>query len=360
MKKRLFCIFLAFVLTVAAFPCFGAESLSLNGKAAVIIDCDTGYVIYEKNADVMRAPASMTKMMSLYSFFSRMDQLGITLETKVTISKSISQLSKKAGLSNVPFEEGEVQSVDTLLRAACVVSANAAIVALGTLAGGSESGFVNLMNADAAALGLNARFADASGLSDKNAITPRSMAWLCRTLVMEYPQVLTYTSLKSFSFKGRTYSATNKVLEGLSNSYPGTDGLKTGYTGAAGYCLSVTSKREGRRIVGVTMGCSTMAARASDGYALLRYGFRNLEQTVEPIYNIKGSFSRRNGRVSVTLSGVPAPFTGKISWYSEGTLFDADEGVKIENGAEFTAPDPGEKVEAVVSVGKYNVLLTGE
>ncbi|MGN1097562.1 MAG: D-alanyl-D-alanine carboxypeptidase family protein [Clostridia bacterium] len=358
MKKRLLCIILTLIMLIGACPAFGAESLSLSGKAAVIMDCDTGYIIYENNADIPRAPASMTKMMSLYSFFSRMEQKGITLQTKVTISKSISELSKKAGLSNVPFDEGEVQTVDTLLKAACVVSANAAVVALGTLMGGSESGFVNLMNADAAALGLTAHFSDASGLSDKNSITPRSMAILCRAIVRDYPQILDYTSLKTFSFKGKNYSSTNKNLEGLANGYPGTDGLKTGYTGAAGYCISVTSEREGRRIVAVTMGCPNMEGRTNDGYAMLRYGFRNLEQTVEPIYGINGDFSRNGEIVTVKLSNVPQPFAAKISWIVDGETVMTADNAWIGNGEVMSAEISGDTVEFVISVGKYNVLLT--
>lgn len=330
---------------------------SVTSKAAIIVDYDTGFMIYGKNPDARRAPASMTKMMSLYSFFSRMNGAGITLDTPVTISKSIAALSVKPGLSNVPLGEGEVHSVDTLIRAACIVSANAAIVALGSLVAGSEEAFVQAMNADAAALGLDAGFRDPAGLNDNNFITPRSMAELCRIIIREYPQILTYTSLKTFTFKGRTYASTNQLLDGLSGSYPGTDGLKTGYIGVAGYCLCATSKREGRRVIAVTMGSSGTNTRTSDGYALLRYGFRNIEEIVEPIYGIRADFSTENGVTMATLKNVPASFNASVRWFSNGETIARHDSVHIENGTKMPAYAPQDGLELVISVGPYNVLV---
>lgn len=357
MRKRIFCFLMIICILFNGISTFAADSVSVTSKAAIVIDYDTGYMIYGKNPDAPRAPASMTKMMSLYSFFKRMNLNGITLETPVTISRSVAELSVKPGLSNVPLAEGEVYSVDTLIRAACVVSANAAIVALGSLVGGSADGFVSLMNADAEAMGLTAHFLDPAGLENDNYITPRSMAELCRRLIREYPQVLEYTSLRTFSFKGRTYTATNQLLEGFSGAYPGTDGLKTGYIGVAGYCLSATSKREGRRVIAVTMGSSGLNSRTKDGYALLRYGFRNVEQTVEPIYDIGADFVQSGGGVSVTLKNVPQPFSAQARFLSHGEVVKQYGSVWVADGSELSVDAPADGLEMVLSVGPYNVLL---
>lgn len=346
-----------FAMLLGALPVFAADSINITGKAAIVIDYDTGYMIYGKNPDTPRAPASMTKIMSLYTFFKRMEENGLTMNSPVTVTASVAQLSVEPGLSNVPLAEGEILTVDTLIRTACVVSANAAMVALGTLVGGNEEGFVALMNSDAEELGLTAKFYDASGLSDYNSITPRSMAELCRRIIREYPQILDYTSLKTFEFKGKTYSSTNKLLDGLSGAYPGTDGMKTGYIEVAGYCLCATSEREGRRVIAVTMGSSSLANRTVDGYALLYYGFRNLEQTVEPIYGICGSFSDSGSGTSVVLSGVPQAFSADICWLKDGNTVESSKSVRIENGAEFTVDDASEGLEMLISVGPYNILV---
>ncbi len=357
MKKRVLCLILTLVALLGSVPSFAADSISVTSQAAIVIDFDTGYTVYEKNADAPRAPASMTKIMSLYTFFSRMDGNGISLDTAVTIDPDVAALSVQAGLSNVPLSAGETVTVDTLLRASCVVSANAAIVALGKLVGGTEESFVGLMNDDARTLGLTAVFYDASGLSNSNSITARSMAALCRRIIADFPQILNYTSLTTFTFKGKTYSSTNRLLEGISGAYPGTDGLKTGYIGVAGYCLCATSKREGRRIIAVTMGSSSMSARTSDGYALLRYGFRELEEVVELIYSIKGSFSEYGDGTSVTLSAVPQGFSADVYWYKDGELLESLDSVWIDNGSVFTVGDSSDGLEFIISVGPYNILL---
>lgn len=358
MKKRVLSLFLILMLICVSLPVRALDAPpSVTSKAAIIVDYDTGFMIYGKNPDTRRAPASMTKMMSLYSFFSRMGEAGITLDTPVTISKSIAELSVKPGLSNVPLGEGEVYTVDTLIRAACIVSANAAIVALGSLVSGSEEAFVAAMNSDASALGLDAEFRDPAGLDDYNSITPRSMAELCRIIIREYPEILNYTSLKTFTFKGRTYAATNQLLDGLSRSYPGTDGLKTGYIGVAGYCLCATSKREGRRVIAVTMGSTGTSTRTSDGYALLRYGFRNIEEIIEPIYGITADFSSKNGVTTATLKNVPNAFDAGVRWLSGGETVMQLDRVRIDNGTRLSVGAPQDGLELVISVGPYNVLI---
>ncbi len=359
MKKRFLCTALTLLLIFMSLPAFGADRApSITSKAAIVVDFDTGYTIYEKNADAPRAPASMTKIMSLYSFFSHMKEHGLTLDSGVTISKAAASLSVKAGLSNVPLSEGEVLSVDTLVRAACVVSANAAVLALGELIAGSESAFVSLMNTDAAALGLTARFTDPAGINNTNSITPRSMAQLCRRIIKDYPEILDYTSLKTFTFKGKTYSSTNKLLDGLDGSYPGTDGMKTGYISAAGYCLTATAEREGRRIIAVTMGSSSLDARTTDGYALLSYGFKNLEETVEPIYMIGESpVSRLDDSTSVTLANVPQPFEGCAFWEKDGVVVLEYGYIWVDNGTAVSIDQSDPELELIISVGPYNVSV---
>ncbi len=356
--KKCLCLILAVITVFLGLPAAGAETLYIKGEAGIIIDFDTEYVIYEKNADSLRAPASMTKLMTLYSFFSRMDDMDITLDTNVTISKNIADFSRKKGYSNVPFDEGASVSVDTLLRSVCVASGNAAAAAIGEFVAGSESDFVQLMNSDAEKLGLTARFYDASGVNDQNSITPRSMAHLCRALIREYPIILEYTSLKSFTYNAVTYTSTNKLLDGLSTGYPGTDGFKTGYTYGAGYCLAATAQRGGSRIIAVTMGCPKMDDRVTDGYNMLRYGFRNVEETVESIYCIEAEFEEDGDKVRAVLQNVEKPFQCRALWYQDGREVACQEYVWAANGTVLEAPLENENVELVLSAGRLNVLLS--
>ncbi|MCL2124363.1 MAG: serine hydrolase [Oscillospiraceae bacterium] len=248
---------------------------TISSKGACVIDFETGIVVYGYEADTQRVPASMTKLMSVLVVYDAIKAGEISLDTMVKISAGVSKLSYNLEYSNVPLPEGITVAVRDLLNAVMVCSACAAATALAEGICGSESAFVSRMNKKAGALGISASFSDSHGISSSNKITPAGMAALTRSLITDYPEVINISSKKEIMFRGLVYKNTNQLL----NDYSGADGIKTGYTDAAGYCLTGTAKRDGRRIIAVTMG-STSASRFQDVQILLDYGFANAESVI--------------------------------------------------------------------------------
>jgi len=242
----------------------------LTSQAAIVIDYATGLVIYEYNADELRVPASMTKMFAVYVVFDAVRDGLVSMDTMIPITDESSLFSYNRAYSNVPKPFGSAYSLKSLLDVVIVRSASAATIALGEGIFGSEEALVARMNLKAEQLGIIAEFHDSWGGSPNNRISARSMAEMTRSFITEYPEVLNFTSQKSVYFDEINYGSTNLLLD----SYPGVDGLKTGFTRPAGWCFTGTAMQEGRRIISVTMG-SEQGHRFTDSEHLLDYGFLN-------------------------------------------------------------------------------------
>ena len=332
----------ALILAVS-LSLYGAPSLALETSAAgaVVTDCATGYVIYEKNADETFVPASMTKIMTLYVFFSEMDGRGLTLDSPVTVSENAARVAAEKGLSNVPLRQGESYTVDSLISAVCTASACGAAVALAEAISGGEAEFVALMNEYAAKMGLTAYFTDSYGISEYNYITPRSMAALSRKAVLDYPMILNYSSAAKIVWEGKIYWSTNQLLPGMPYAYAGTDGLKTGFTNQSGYCLTSTAVKDGRRIISAVFGTESRPQSFTESEKLLDFGFENCGERIREFYDISCGIDApeqvyfdEDFTVCAELGGVVTPTVQKGEWLVNdipiaGYQYDS---LNIENG----------------------------
>lgn len=278
--KRFICRLLAFVIIAALL--YGntvyaeGEALALSSPSAILVEASTGTVLFEKNPDEVRSPASITKIMTLLLTFEALEKGRIKLEDEV----STSAYAKSMGGSQVFLEEGEIQTVDTLIKCIAVASGNDASVAIAEYIAGSEAEFVNQMNEKAISLGMtNTHFLDCCGLTSDRGhhTTARDVAVMSRELITRYPQIYNYTTIWMEDIthvtrqgtKNFTLSSTNKLLK----QYQWTTGLKTGSTNAAKYCFSATASKEGIDLIAVVMGAPDFKIRFAEARSMLEYGF---------------------------------------------------------------------------------------
>ena len=266
------------LLAAAQQAAVQAPELSLPCRAAVLIDQGTGTVLYEKNAS-QRAPiASITKVMTLLLTFEAIHDGRLTLDTPVPVSEHAASM----GGSQIWIEPGEHFTLDEMLRAICVSSANDAAVAVAELVGGSEEAFVAQMNAKAAQLGMeDTTFKNACGLDTEGHLsTARDVAVMSRAILNECPEVLHYSGIWTDTLRGGETMLvnTNKLLR----RYEGITGLKTGTTGGAGVCISASASRNGLDLIAVVLGSDSSAERFEAATRLLDYGFANYEAAPLP------------------------------------------------------------------------------
>ena len=268
----------ALLLTSVVFAADAPKKPAITADSAIVIDYDTGETLYEKDADTMRVPASMTKVMTAYIIFEELESGNLTLDTMVPISAANAQKSRdgKSYPTSVPLTAGSSVSVDTLLKLILIPSASASCIVMAEYISGTEAAFVQRMNETAKRLGMTAEYKNSHG-AHVHYLTARSQAILVREFIHRFPQILDYTSMTGVTFNGKWYSNTNKLLPGLDYAYPGADGFKTGTITAAGYCLSATAVKNGRRIISVVMHSDNDRTRHTDSTALLNYDFAMLE-----------------------------------------------------------------------------------
>ena len=250
-----------------------AYAVSISARGAFVLDSETGEALFVHNPDTPIPPASMTKILSLYVIYSHLADGSLSKDTQIPVGRALANYSRDPGYSNVYLDAGATYSVDELLGAICVVSANAAVMAIGDYLCGSEANFVDEMNNWLSAWGVNGYFVDCTGVSSRNKISPRGMATVANRLISDYPDVLNYTSLTFLNFRGYTYYPTNKMLPGGAYEYEGADGLKTGTTSAAGCCFTGTAVRNGKRLVSVVMGESSTNMRYVDTIKMMDYSW---------------------------------------------------------------------------------------
>ena len=255
------------------------QTFDLPCQAAILVDEDSGTVLYEKNADEQRPIASITKVMTLLLTFEAMEAGKISREDTVPVSEHAYSM----GGSQIWLEPGEEMTLDDMLKAICISSANDAAVAVAEYVGGSEGAFVSMMNEKAAALGMDrTHFENACGLdSEGHLSTARDVATMSREVLLHHPEVEDYCMIWSDSLRGGETQLvnTNKLLR----RYTGITGLKTGTTGKAGVCISASAERDGLRLVAVVLGAASGEDRFDAATALLDYGFAHYESAAAPM-----------------------------------------------------------------------------
>ena len=262
-------LFLGNVLPVRAVT-------EITAPSAILLEASTGQVIYEKNATERRSPASITKIMTLLLIFEALSEGKVSLQDEVVTSAH----AKSMGGSQVFLEEGETQTLETMIKCIVIASGNDASVAVAEHIAGSEADFVEKMNAKATELGMvDTHFEDCCGLTDSDGhyTTAKDVAIMSRELTVKYPEVFTYTriwmeDITHVTRRGSstfTLSSTNKLLKW----YQWTTGLKTGSTAKAKFCISATASKDGMDLIAVIMGAPDPKERFHDAEKLLNYGF---------------------------------------------------------------------------------------
>ena len=280
--KKIIIIFTTFLLFIG--PVFAIDgkdnennslNLAENAKSAILIEASTGEILYEKNSHDKLPMASMTKMMTLLLIMDEISNGNLSWDEKVTASEHAASM----GGSQIFLEVGEQMTVEELVKGICIGSGNDAAVAMAERIGGTEDNFVKMMNDKAKALGLNhTNFVNACGLDNDNHYSSAyDMAMIAKELV-KYDKILEYTGtyedyLRKNTDKSFWLVNTNKLVR----YYQGVDGLKTGYTSSALYCITATAKRNGMRLISVVMGEPSSAIRNSETTGMLDYGFNTYQ-----------------------------------------------------------------------------------
>lgn len=268
MKKIIFSIFTFFVVMTNTFA---MENLAPNSKSAILLETSTGKIIYENNANEKLPPASMTKIMSMLLIMEAIDSGKLSLEDEVLISEN----SASMGGSQVFIEAGETYKVKDLLKGIAIASGNDAVVAMAEKVGGSVETFVKMMNDKAKQLGLkNTVFVNPHGLDTEGHYSSAyDMAMIAKEL-LKHEKILEFTSIYEDYLQKPDGSSTWLVnTNRLVRFYEGVDGLKTGFTSTAKYCITTTAKKNNMRLVSVVMGVETSDLRSKDTTNLLNYGF---------------------------------------------------------------------------------------
>lgn len=274
MGKKLLALALAAVLAVGSAPAVQAASLEIAAPSAVLMEAATGTVLYEKDAHTPLPPASVTKIMTLLLVMEALDAGRIGWDDTVTASEA----AAAKGGSQVYLEAGEQMSLQEMLKSVVVVSANDCATALAEHVAGSEAAFVELMNRRAQELGMeNTHFVNCTGLDDEpdaetHLTTAYDIALMSREL-LKHDEIRDYTTIWMDSVRNGEFGLanTNKLVR----FYQGTTGLKTGYTSAAGHCLSASAERDGVEFIAVVLHCATSGERFQAAKQLLDYGFAN-------------------------------------------------------------------------------------
>ncbi|GLC77918.1 D-alanyl-D-alanine carboxypeptidase [Lacrimispora brassicae] len=340
---------------------------ALQSPSAVLMEASTGQIIYEKNPDEKRSPASITKIMTLILIFDALDSGKIKLTDEVVTSAH----AKSMGGSQVFLEEGEVQTVDTLIKCIVIASGNDASVAMAEYIAGTEDEFVKMMNERAAGLGMtNTNFEDCCGLTESgtHVTTARDIALMSRELINKYPQIHNYSTIWMENITHVTkqgtkefgLSNTNKLLKMATNF--NVTGLKTGSTSVAKYCLSATAEKDGVRLIASVMAAPDYKIRFADAQTLLNYGYANCK-----LYEDKEMLPLPDMVVdNGVVDQVPLKYGGSFSYLSlKGEDFSTIE-KKLELVPSVSAPvEEGQKAgNLIYSIGGKKIgevpVLTAE
>lgn len=299
MKKYIIYILLLIMVFINV-PIVRAEELIPNGKSGLLMEVSSGKILFEKNKDERLAVASMTKMMGLIIIMEKLESKEISLDDVITVSKNAAGM----GGSQIYLSSGEEMTIRDLIKGITMASANDATVAMAEKIAGSEEKFVELMNLKVKELGLkNTHFVNSTGLDEENHYSSSYDMSLIAKELLKYESILDFTSVYEDYLRVDTSNKfwlvnTNKLVR----LYEGADGLKTGFTDAAGYCMAVTAKRNGMRLLAVVLGEESGKVRNSEVSELLDYGFdnyktiilKNKNEVIDTIILEKGSKRETN------------------------------------------------------------------
>ena len=341
--KRAWCLVILALVGALLPGKVQAAQLETAGKSAVLMEVETGTVLYERNAREPLAPASVTKVMTMLLVMEAIDSGRITWEDRVTASEA----AAAKGGSQVYLKVGETMTVTDMVKAIAVSSANDCACAMAEHISGSEGAFVEAMNKRAEELGMeDTHFVNCTGLDDgedaaSHKTSARDIAIMSRQLLKYHPDIKRFTTIWMDTVRDGAFglSNTNKLVR----FYPGATGLKTGFTSGAGYCLSATAERDGMELIAVVMGCATSQERNAACKAMLDQGFAGYALVMPDICEV--------GQVPVSLGTASSvrPVLGETG----GILVDKSQkgDVTME-----TVLEPG--VSAPVSQGQRLGTLT--
>ena len=317
---RIICLILvlAFCMSTLTFAKDNKESSSeIKAKSAVLMDVNTGTVLFEQNKDERLAPASVTKIMTLLLVFEALESEKIKLTDMVTVSENAASM----GGSQIFLEVGEAMSVDDMIKSVVVASANDAAVALAEFVGGSEDAFVKMMNDRAKELGMtNTNFENATGLDDdttNHLTTAYDIALMSRAL-LKHEKITEYTTIWMDTVRNGEFGLSN--TNRLVRFYKGITGLKTGSTDKAGFCISASAKRDNLHLIAVIMGSESSNIRNAEAAKLLDYGFanyeiyKNEETVLDPVNVIGGICDKVNIKYSTYEALVKKGEKNKITY----------------------------------------------
>ncbi len=349
MKKK-FSSFIAILASLCILLPFSSVKSSaleysseINCKTAILMEASTGRVLYEKDADLPLPPASVTKIMTLLLIMESIDAGKISLTDMVSVSERAASM----GGSQVYLEPGETMSVEDLLKCVIIASANDACVALAEHIAGSEESFVAMMNTRAAELGMkNTAFENTNGLDDTTEAhytSARDIALMSQAL-LSHDKILEYSGIWTDSIRDGAFVLTN--TNRLIRFYNGANGLKTGSTTKAGFCISATAKRDGMQLICVVMGAPTRDVRNNIARSLLDYGFANYM-----LYSYSGKTGEiaLHGSEASSLSYTVSPVTAVIGKGESGKVE-----IREEIPESVSAP-----IKAGDTVGTVHILLNG-
>ncbi len=372
---------LALMMVIGLFPSLNKahaeDILNINGDAAILVEAETGKVLYSKNADQVLGIASMTKMMTEYLLLEAIEEGKVKWDQEYSVSEYVWKISHDTNLSNVPLRRDGKYNIRELYQAMTIYSANAATIAIAETIAGSEKNFVKMMNEKAEELGLeDYKFVNSTGLNNKdlkgnfhtgteeeeNVMSARATAKLASALINRFPEVLETTSIPKMTFREGTEDAINMenwnwMLPGLVYGFEGVDGLKTGTTDFAGYCFTGTAERNGTRYITVVMnakddsGKGSYKSRFDETKKMLNYAFSNFskEEIVPANYEVKGkkTLPVTKGKEDKVKIHTKDPITmvlksGEKENYKPKLVLDKK---KLNEKGELTAPiKKGEKV----------------
>ncbi len=375
------------VLTSTANTGYAAPDLQLEAESAILVDAETGKILFEKNADLLLPPASMTKMMTEYLIFEAVEEGKISWDTPVKISDRVHKVAQDSSLSNVWLRKDADPdyTIRELFEAAAIYSANGATMAIAETIAGSEANFVKMMDDKAKELGLEKyEFYNSTGLNnsdlkgehpvgeanDMNMMSSRDTAKLAYHLLKDYPEVLDTAKIPEKTFREGTEDANRMINwnwmipgnpQGYGLGYEGVDGLKTGSTDLAGYSFTGTAQRNGMRIISVVMKADSYNARFEESKKLLDYGFNNFkkQEVIKANYEVKDKATlpvvkgkqkevavKSTDALSVVLAnGDEEKYTPKVTWDKKA----------LNNKGQLTAP-----IKKGDQVGTLSLEYSGE